>query len=261
MATIAGFGLASASSGSKKGSGAGQRQHQKRGRKEERDAMDNEEDESCDVTQLIGLVSRLAMSASHKADTAICLSTDMLLVSAAAKAKTSQGEVILADVVKKSQKEYQQEAAAKSSGKEKEEMGPPYVRTWEAILMWAAAEMKGANDQEGEHAIMTVMKEVQEAGDLKAKVEHVCRSVRMCKMSKAFKKDTYKLEVVTEKGVDGSMAVQQAWKKIMHMLTSRHGAIRKHGPPPVSNLQRQTLKQMKKMNIVREDDDNSKRGC
>eukprot|EP00929_Paragymnodinium_shiwhaense_P083107 TRINITY_DN44144_c0_g1_i1.p2 TRINITY_DN44144_c0_g1~~TRINITY_DN44144_c0_g1_i1.p2 ORF type:complete len:258 (-),score=79.31 TRINITY_DN44144_c0_g1_i1:841-1614(-) len=229
----------------------------KRGRRND-EALSDDDDANVDgVRGLVGLVGRLALSTASKAGQALALSVDILLIPKDAKVKVADTEYVFANEMKTAMQNYHN-TAMNLKVEQRHTMGPPFVRAFEVLLGWGIKAAQAANDQERENAIVEAINELKAEDTDAKKMERICQVCRMCKYGKAHKKDIMKLEVSMERGVEGSVKVQRAWIGIMALLTMHHKAQRKYGAAPQANIQRQTVKAMKKMQLLKDSDDRHK---
>eukprot|EP00929_Paragymnodinium_shiwhaense_P030803 TRINITY_DN17388_c0_g1_i4.p2 TRINITY_DN17388_c0_g1~~TRINITY_DN17388_c0_g1_i4.p2 ORF type:complete len:250 (-),score=61.83 TRINITY_DN17388_c0_g1_i4:841-1590(-) len=208
-------------------------------KREARDA-----DMDSDMAELVGMIGRVSLSAMSRADNALGMMLDVMLLPEDAQGPAGK---LLTVVMKDKMREYHELTQA-ASKENKAKVGPPHVRAWEGLLAWAE------QYQEGNEALKVALQEhVAELKTVKPteRVNTIASSVKYCRVNKAYKKGVIKLEVRVE-DVEELRSAAKVWRQVRAVLLLLKGAEWRQGKAPQNALQRRCVQKMKDMGMIKE---------
>eukprot|EP00929_Paragymnodinium_shiwhaense_P092072 TRINITY_DN51957_c0_g1_i2.p2 TRINITY_DN51957_c0_g1~~TRINITY_DN51957_c0_g1_i2.p2 ORF type:complete len:257 (-),score=68.43 TRINITY_DN51957_c0_g1_i2:367-1137(-) len=207
-----------------------------------------------ELKSLVGLVGRLALAASNKADHALAINTDVLLIrrSAVTVPDPTGAEKNLADMTRDAGKNFH-DAIQGMAKEDRAKMGPPSLRTWEALVQWAvwAAQQKQVDSLTSAAKAYNDELAVYKQQGTKEMIEWAAAGVRFAKLGRTYEREIVKLEVAIPATEEHKNA-RTLWVEIIRLLCSQYGSQRKSGAPPPNAVHRSVVKAMKSMSMLEE---------
>eukprot|EP00929_Paragymnodinium_shiwhaense_P025459 TRINITY_DN15393_c0_g1_i2.p1 TRINITY_DN15393_c0_g1~~TRINITY_DN15393_c0_g1_i2.p1 ORF type:complete len:260 (-),score=80.79 TRINITY_DN15393_c0_g1_i2:229-1008(-) len=200
-----------------------------------------------DVTELVELTSRLALSTTSKTEHALGMLLEVLLVKED-NLKDKEGASLMKKV-KAANRKYQDEA---QQAKMKALMGPPHIKAWEAVVEWAS----GLEDTTGGLS-EAVAKHTEEVTKLPAQLRapYLSLAVKFVRVKPCgHQKGMMKLEMKIDRAAECATA-EALWRELRAHLILRRGADFRAGRAPPGPLQRQLVSKMKSMGVLKDRED------
>eukprot|EP00929_Paragymnodinium_shiwhaense_P045298 TRINITY_DN23163_c0_g2_i2.p2 TRINITY_DN23163_c0_g2~~TRINITY_DN23163_c0_g2_i2.p2 ORF type:complete len:245 (-),score=74.43 TRINITY_DN23163_c0_g2_i2:95-829(-) len=216
------------------------------------EAARKEKNEDDEMRIIIGLIGRVSLGASSKADSALGMLLDVLIVP---DNIANEKDERLNIAVKDKMREYSDMTKATDRA-ERAKLGPPHVRAWEAVISWAQALKQDAKTEPLMKALAEHAQEVKSMAPETRIVKLAC-AVKFCRVSKAYKQGTMRVEMRVEDSPECTTA-EKVWIEL-HRVLMRKGAEAKQGRAPQGALQRKCVEKMKSMGMLREEDDSRMR--
>eukprot|EP00929_Paragymnodinium_shiwhaense_P045300 TRINITY_DN23163_c0_g3_i2.p2 TRINITY_DN23163_c0_g3~~TRINITY_DN23163_c0_g3_i2.p2 ORF type:complete len:185 (-),score=62.43 TRINITY_DN23163_c0_g3_i2:350-904(-) len=136
---------------------------------------------------------------------------------------------------------------------ERAKLDPPHVRAWEAVISWAQELKKETKSEALMKALAEHAQEVK-AMTPETRITKLAGAVKFCRVSKAYKQGTMRVEMRVEESADCTTA-KNVWTELYWLLVKHKGAEAKQGRAPQGALQRKCVEKMKAMGMIREEDE------
>eukprot|EP00929_Paragymnodinium_shiwhaense_P119493 TRINITY_DN913_c0_g1_i6.p3 TRINITY_DN913_c0_g1~~TRINITY_DN913_c0_g1_i6.p3 ORF type:complete len:390 (-),score=45.59 TRINITY_DN913_c0_g1_i6:968-2137(-) len=222
----------------------------KKDSKDSNDMAIEEDDGDHSLLGLVGLTARLALTATHVANSAASTSIDVLLLPRDSLVVTS---------VKQAMKDYHESAIQNrgKSGQKTAMPAPPHVYAWDKIIDTAKSLAETHKQQDLLLLInkyTELIKSIREV-DMDEMVDFVATTVKICRVNRCHDPQLARIEVsispVTQYlGKPNDAAA--IWHGLMSILVKHCRAQKKYGLPPKSNIERKLVQKLKHKGLLQE---------